>query len=925
MEFLSQTYVALRGPTGAPQTATDTIGKLSDRLQPATLLADRRAAVLALKGLARDCKQDVGTLALPGLLQVLYNDAEVDSDIGKAVLETLNILCEVEDQKKEELGFKHTDVVLVREECVHTLFALLAENNFYMRYGALQLLSTLLRNRRQIVQSYFLTAPTGPASVISSLEDKREIVRNEAISMIQLLVSQSADIQKVLAFEGAFEKLFNVIRGEGGVEGGAVAHEALVCVDSLLRFNSSNQSYFRETGLPPVLLSLLLFPQNLTPDAPAPQEFALQFWDEQKMINAKTIVGIMGLLVGSKGHGSQDSPLFTRCLLELALASNAPTTLKTQALHHLLPTTTTNHHHLNFPLSELIITPYVPVPETDGEEWDRLEGVSALDALVELGLGGEYNGMGNGSIMGSGMGSGRRREVGGLELRTAAVGVFENFVRKEEIKYAIISSMVPSEGNDPSNSPPPPPPTPPLLLLLLQALTISLETSGPLDHVLVSSIHFASLFFSHLIRSSTRCKSLARSIRPLTLTLTLTQAVSDNGNFFVPADGLAPGGVPQPISDHDVDDDDGPQTLIQVISENLSLAFLSRSRTDVTTTTTTTTSTTTSTSTSTSAPTSTSTSDLESESREWDRLIVGYLTMLCQWLWEEPVGVREFLDSGGLGMLVEPINRVSETDFLISSLCVFLLGILYEYNREPGEITRSTISPILNRLGVDTLLGRMSRLREDDRFKNVSPESIVWRIMMEGAEGVEGEVWFDWAFVDFWKSNYYTIQRGLSTDPDQLGSSSGPSAETAMLIASLRDTLRSQSQEIMDLRDQIQQQQQQQQQPKPISNSDEVLLFLLPIPNTHTNPHPSPHPQITTATATLKTQITSLQAALKLSEEKRKEMEKEQEDLLVLLDEVSAKRRRDKGRMRDGGLEVSEDEDEDEGDEGEGDEGEGED
>ena len=39
-------------------------------------------------------------------------------------------------------------------------------------------------------------------------------------------------------------------------------------------------------------------------------------------------------------------------------------------------------------------------------------------------------------------------------------------------------------------------------------------------------------------------------------------------------------------------------------------------------------------------------------------------------------------------------------------------------------------------------------------------------------------------------------------------------------------------------------------------------------------------------------------------------MEKEQEDLLVLLDEQSGKRAKDKQRMKDQGMEVSEDEDE---------------
>ena len=85
MEFLSQTYVALRGPTGAPQTAKDTIARLSDRLSPATLLGDRRAAVQALKGLARDHPDDVAARALPGLINVLADDAETGTLPGADV------------------------------------------------------------------------------------------------------------------------------------------------------------------------------------------------------------------------------------------------------------------------------------------------------------------------------------------------------------------------------------------------------------------------------------------------------------------------------------------------------------------------------------------------------------------------------------------------------------------------------------------------------------------------------------------------------------------------------------------------------------------------------------------------------------------------------------------------------------------------
>jgi len=60
----------------------------------------------------------------------------------------------------------------------------------------------------------------------------------------------------------------------------------------------------------------------------------------------------------------------------------------------------------------------------------------------------------------------------------------------------------------------------------------------------------------------------------------------------------------------------------------------------------------------------------------------------------------------------------------------------------------------------------------------------------------------------------------------------------------------------------------------------------------------------------LKAEIASLSSKLEASEIKQKDTEKEQEDLLVLLDEVTTKRQKDKARLRDLGHEVSEDEDE---------------
>lgn len=62
--------------------------------------------------------------------------------------------------------------------------------------------------------------------------------------------------------------------------------------------------------------------------------------------------------------------------------------------------------------------------------------------------------------------------------------------------------------------------------------------------------------------------------------------------------------------------------------------------------------------------------------------------------------------------------------------------------------------------------------------------------------------------------------------------------------------------------------------------------------------------------------VAGAESDLKQMQMAKKEADKEQEDLLVFLEELSGKRRRDKQRMREAELEVSDDE----GEEGEGDE-----
>ncbi|XP_071737584.1 golgin candidate 6-like [Rutidosis leptorrhynchoides] len=75
----------------------------------------------------------------------------------------------------------------------------------------------------------------------------REVIRNEALLLLTYLTREAEEILKILVFEGAFEKIFSIIKEEGGSEGGVVVQDCLELLNNLLRNNSSNQVLLRET------------------------------------------------------------------------------------------------------------------------------------------------------------------------------------------------------------------------------------------------------------------------------------------------------------------------------------------------------------------------------------------------------------------------------------------------------------------------------------------------------------------------------------------------------------------------------------------------------------------------------------------------------------------------------------------------------
>jgi hypothetical protein len=107
---LTSAYTALRGDLGHPQSPTETIDKLVDRIQTSPNVDDRRTAVLGLKGCIREYRELVGERALASLVAVLQYDAPNDPEIAKAVLETLMGLMEVgEKPARDDIALRLMD------------------------------------------------------------------------------------------------------------------------------------------------------------------------------------------------------------------------------------------------------------------------------------------------------------------------------------------------------------------------------------------------------------------------------------------------------------------------------------------------------------------------------------------------------------------------------------------------------------------------------------------------------------------------------------------------------------------------------------------------------------------------------------------------------------------------------------------------
>ncbi|KAL2149559.1 hypothetical protein VTH82DRAFT_8210 [Thermothelomyces myriococcoides] len=282
----------------AKQSVSETIPVLSGRLSTATLLEDRRAAILGLRSFAKQYPASVASGALRSLIGSLSRDGE-DVDTVKVALETLLMLFSPDPdspEASEEIALWVADEFTQRHENIALLLGFLSpeRTDFYSRLYSLQLLSAILSARTERTEECIVNTSDGIPRLVAALEDPREAVRDEAIGLLTDLTPTSNVIQNLVTLEKGFAPIFEIIAKEGGLAGGArVVEDCLILLANLLRLNPLNQTMFRDMGHTADISRLLKEAYKRGED----DEEVAQWVEVQRNRNVYAMLAVIRLLV----------------------------------------------------------------------------------------------------------------------------------------------------------------------------------------------------------------------------------------------------------------------------------------------------------------------------------------------------------------------------------------------------------------------------------------------------------------------------------------------------------------------------------------------------------------------------------------------------------------------------------------------------
>ncbi|KAF1986154.1 hypothetical protein K402DRAFT_333162 [Aulographum hederae CBS 113979] len=327
---------ALEAQAPVKQSATETITTLSGRLNNATLLEDRRAAIQGLRSFAKEYPASVASSSLRGLINSLTQDAE-DVDTIKLVLETLKWLLNPNEQSVEpsqDIVLWIADEFSQRQENMNLLLDFLESSEFFARLQSVQLLASIASARPERTVECFEATPSATPRLAAMLDDQRDAIRNAAILLLIDITQNSQQLQGVVGSTDAFESIFALVEAEGSLaQGGLLVQDCLVLLSNLIRGHKYNQYIIREFHVSKLARMLASVSQG---KALAAEE---QWISPQKDMNTFGLLAVlrMFLVVGMVGTQLNQNAFqkygLLQQLLSLAFDKSTAPNIRAEALY----------------------------------------------------------------------------------------------------------------------------------------------------------------------------------------------------------------------------------------------------------------------------------------------------------------------------------------------------------------------------------------------------------------------------------------------------------------------------------------------------------------------------------------------------------------------------------------------------------------
>ncbi|NP_001141556.1 uncharacterized protein LOC100273672 [Zea mays] len=167
------------GNEGLDSKEDSYVERYLDRISNGTIPDDRRSAMTELQSLvaeSRLAQMSFGAMGFPILLNIFKEDRE-DVELVRGALETfVSALTPIEMSQGPKTEVQPASVnsdLLSREtENISLLLSLLSEEDFYVRYYTIQLLTALLTNSLKRLQEAILLIPRGITVLMDMLMDR---------------------------------------------------------------------------------------------------------------------------------------------------------------------------------------------------------------------------------------------------------------------------------------------------------------------------------------------------------------------------------------------------------------------------------------------------------------------------------------------------------------------------------------------------------------------------------------------------------------------------------------------------------------------------------------------------------------------------------------------------------------------------------